>query len=111
MDIFYFLSQIERLCRERGITKAEFYKKAGITASAVSQWRKKKTVPAETTIQKIAEAFEVDVAILTGEKEKSAPETGDGLEEEFIWLFRDLSPEEKVREVAFLRERAAGRDK
>lgn len=68
MDIFYFLLQIDKLCRENKFTKAEFYKKADITASAVSQWRNEKTVPAEPTIQRIADIFGVDVSVLTGEQ-------------------------------------------
>lgn len=69
MDIIYFLAQIDRLRKERKMTKAEFYEKASVTASAVSQWRNEKTVPAETTIQRIADLFGVEVSFLTGQKE------------------------------------------
>ena len=88
MDIFYFLSQIDSLCRKRKMKKAEFYKKADITASAVSQWRNKKTVPADTTIHRIAEVLGVDVSVLI--KKKPAPEIGGGMEEELIRMFRLL---------------------
>lgn len=57
MDIFFMLSQIDKLCRKHHMTKAEFYEKVGVTASAVSQWRNGKTEPAETTIHRIADLF------------------------------------------------------
>lgn len=77
MDVFYLISQIDKLCRERKMPKAKFYEMAGITASAVSQWRNKKTVPAESTIQRIADVFCVDVDVLTGNKTKKAPTDGE----------------------------------
>ena len=77
MDIIYFLAQIDRLRKERKMTKAEFYEKADVTASAVSQWRNEKTVPAETTIQRIADLF-------------------DGMEEELIQIFRLLPDDLKA---------------
>lgn len=73
MDIIFFLSQIDRLRKERKLTKAEFYERADITASAVSQWRNEKTVPAETTIQRIADLFGVEVSFLTGEQKIPPP--------------------------------------
>lgn len=96
MDIIYFLSQIDRLRKNKKMTKAEFYEKAGITASAVSQWRNEKTVPAETTIQKIADLFNVDVNFLTGEQKNPASEIGDGLEGELIQFFRLLPDDLKA---------------
>lgn len=69
MDIIYFLAQIDRLRKDQKMTKAEFYEKADVTASAVSQWRNEKTIPAETTIQRIADLFGVEVSFLTGQKE------------------------------------------
>lgn len=78
MDIIYFLSQIDRLRMERKMTKAEFYEKAGITASAVSQWRHQITVPSENTIQRIANLFKVDVSFLTGNQKNPDPPTGAG---------------------------------
>ena len=79
MDIIFFLAQIDRLRKERKLTKAEFYEKADITASAVSQWRNEKTVPAETTIQRIADLFGVEVSFLTGEQKNPVPKTEDGI--------------------------------
>lgn len=75
MDIFFMLSQIDKLCREHHMTKAEFYEKVGVTASAVSQWRNGKTEPAETTICRIADLFNVDANFLTREQKNLAPKT------------------------------------
>ncbi len=113
MDIFYFLSQIDKLCREHKITKAEFYEKADITASAVSQWRKGKTVPAKSTVQRIADIFSVEVSVLTGEQKIPAPTQGeDGIDEaekNLIDLFRllpdDLKEDLLVQIEASLKRR------
>jgi len=96
MDIIYFLAQIDRLRKERKMTKAEFYEKADVTASAVSQWRNEKTVPAETTIQRIADLFGVEVSFLTGQKEIPPTEKVDGISKKDISLikwFHSLPPE------------------
>ena len=77
MDIFFMLSQIDKLCRKHHMTKAEFYEKVGVTASAVSQWRNGKTEPAETTIHRIADLFNVDVNFLTREQKNLALKTED----------------------------------
>ena len=81
MDIFFMLSQIDKLCREHHMTKAEFYEKVGITASAVSQWRNGKTEPAETTIYRIADLFNVDANFLTREQNNPDPQTGAGMDD------------------------------
>ena len=96
MDIIYFLAQIDRLRKERKMKKAEFYEKADVTASAVSQWRNEKTVPAETTIQRIADLFGVEVSFLTGQKEIPPTEKVDGMEEELIQIFRLLPDDLKA---------------
>ena len=80
MDIIYFLSQVDRLRIEYKMTKAEFYKAVDITASAVSQWRHKVTVPAENTIKRIADLFGVEPSFLTGEQKNPVPKTEDGIE-------------------------------
>ena len=96
MDIIFFLSQIDRLRKERKLTKAEFYERADITASAVSQWRNEKTVPAETTIQRIADLFGVEVSFLTGEQKNTAPISEDG-KAEILSIFESLSPERRSK--------------
>ena len=96
MDIIYFLAQIDRLRKERKMTKAEFYEKSGVTGSAFSQWRNVKTVPAETTIQRIADLFGVEVSFLTGQKEIPPTEKVDGISKKDISLikwFHSLPPE------------------
>lgn len=64
-------------------------------------------------LQKIADHFKVTVGFLMdGETDEKnpVPTNGDGLNEEFMKLFQALSPEEQVREIAYLRERVAGKD-
>lgn len=59
MDNLAFVLKCEALIRERGISKADFYKACDISSSAFSQWRKGKSTPAMTTVNRIAEYFKV----------------------------------------------------
>ena len=69
MDILGIITRIEGKLKERGIPKMEFYKRCGVSASAVSQWRKGKTNPSNETLQKIASELGVSYGYLTtGEK-------------------------------------------
>ena len=69
MDILGIITRIEGKLKERGIPKMEFYKRCGVSASAVSQWRKGKTKPSNETLQKIASELGVSYGYLvTGER-------------------------------------------
>lgn len=62
------LSQVDTICRKKGIKKADLYEQAGISAAAVSQWRTGKTTPSQTSIKNIAACLGVSVSELTGEE-------------------------------------------
>ena len=97
MDVFFLISQIDKLCRERKMPKAKFYELAGMTASAVSQWRNGKTVPAESTIQRIANVFDVGVDVLTGKETKKEPHVQEDIgpnKQAVLDLIDDLSEPE-----------------
>lgn len=107
MDILYFMSQIDKICREKKLSKAEFYNRVGISASAVSQWRTGKTAPSKENIQRIVEVLDVDISVLTGlQKEKPVPTTEDGRTEELLRLWNKLTPERQEKFLAVLRELA-----
>lgn len=67
MDTLSFISKYEEILKERRIPKMQFYKNCGITDAAVSQWRKGKTNPAMTTINKISVYLGVPISYLLGD--------------------------------------------
>ena len=112
MDTLGFISRYESVLKIKKIPKMRFYKECGISDAAVSQWRKGKTNPAMTTINRIAEYIGVSPEyLLTGEQKNPAPMDGDGKSLEFLMLFNQLSPEDQDRELAYLRERVIVQDK
>lgn len=69
MDILSIITRIEEKLKENGIPKMAFYKRCGVSASAVSQWRKGKTKPSNETLHKMASELGVSYGYLTaGEK-------------------------------------------
>lgn len=74
MDTLAFISKYEEILKERRIPKMQFYKSCGISDAAVSQWRKGKTNPAMTTINKISVYLGVPIAYLLGDSK-----TQDGM--------------------------------
>lgn len=73
MDTLAFISKYEAILKEKKILKMQFYKDCEITDAAVSQWRKKKTKPAMTTISRIADYLGVTVGYLLGLEQKETP--------------------------------------
>lgn len=70
MDTLAFISRYEAILKHKQIPKMQFYKDCEITDAAVSQWRKKKTKPAMTTISRIADYLGVSVGYLLGADEE-----------------------------------------
>ena len=89
VEILEMLARIDVLLNKKSISHADFYAGVGLTAGALSLWRKGKTKPRITTIEKIASYLDVSVAYLLGqEKEKvTTPQNGD-LDEESMELIR-----------------------
>lgn len=104
--------RIKEICKERGISLSKIEKEIGLGNGTIGKWGKNGRTPTYDRISAVAEYLEVSVSDLTGEEElkNPAPTNGDGLNEEFMKLFQALSPEEQVREIAYLRERVAGKD-
>ena len=65
--------RILKIIKEKNITQAEFAKRAGISSSTVSEWKKKKTNPSADKIMDICLALEVTPEELL---------TGSGVDEE-----------------------------
>lgn len=131
MSILY--ERLLALCEDRGISGYRMSKDNGIALSLMTDLKmgRKKGISAEVA-NKLASYFGVTVGYLLGtepeplltldlgdselssgtETEKApAPLPEDEREAEFLKLFRELSEAEQDRELAFLRERAAGKDK
>lgn len=58
------LERIKELCSEKGISQRQLQRDLGLSVSTVSSW--KKAVPSVTTLQRVAEYFNVTVEYLTG---------------------------------------------
>lgn len=116
MDTLAIIKRIEIRLSEIGMTKAEFYKKSGISSASLSQWRTGKYKPSEKNLAKAAEVLGVSYSyLLNGVEEKEiAPTTAgksDVLDEVDIAFYNhfkelDEDQQETVRDmVRVMRER------
>lgn len=93
--------------------KKEFAQSIGYDGGdIVSMWINGSSKSYMGKLHEIAAVYHVSVEWLKGETDEKnpAPTNGDGPNEEFMKLFQALSPEEQLREIAYLRERVAGKD-
>ena len=124
--------RIEALCKQRNINITKLCKDAGIPRGNLTDLKMGRTVALSTkSLQKISTYFGIRMDYLLGtepeplltldlgnselssgpEAEKApAPLPEDEREAEFLKLFRELSEAEQERELAFLRERAGGKN-
>ena len=104
--------RIQEIRKERGIKQKELAAKLGIAANTLSQYETGSREPDIDTTKRIARELNVTIEELVGEqKEKPSGIFAGEREEEFMRLFRALPPEAQERELAYLRERAAGKGK
>lgn len=116
MDTLAIIKRIEIRLSEIGMTKAEFYKKSGISSASFSQWRTGKYKPSEKNLTKAAEVLGVSYSyLLNGVEEKEiAPTTAgksdvlDEVDIAFYGDYKELSEDDKatLRDMArIMRER------
>lgn len=116
MDTLAIIKRIEIRLSEIGMTKAEFYKKSGISSASFSQWRTGKYKPSEKNLVKAAEVLGVSYSyLLDGVEEKEiAPTTAgksdilDEVDIAFYGDYKELSEDDKatLRDMArIMRER------
>lgn len=99
----------KQLCKEKGVTQKQALTDMGLHRNAAQRWIT--GVPSPETLTTIAKYFgiTVDELLNIGKEEdnkKTAIQTDDGNEneKEFINLFLQLSPEEQLRELSYLRD-------
>ena len=103
-----FYDNYIRLCNSINKTPSAVAIEIGIAKPTVNRW-KNGSRPTDATLGKIASYFGVSTNVLLGKEEdnkKTAIQTDDGNEneKEFIRLFLQLSPDEQMRELSYLRE-------
>lgn len=103
-EILLLLSRIDYQLSSKGISYADFYSAVGVSASAVSKWRKGATRPRKTVIENIAQYLGVSVDYLMGlDSEKTAAPKGDGLSDgakRLIERYENASEEDRRRILA-----------
>ena len=87
--------QIEEILRKRGIKKAEFYAKTGVSAASFSHWRKNDHAPELKALKSINAFLGTNFGIAEI-KEKPAPSEGDG-QDEIIQIFSELEPSRRSK--------------
>ena len=107
-EILLMLSRIDYQLSSKGIPYADFYSAVGVSASAVSKWRKGATRPRKTVIENIARYLGVSVDYLMGlDTEKAATQKGGGhcpAAEETASFIDTLPPTEQERVKRMIRE-------
>lgn len=78
--------------------------------STVSIYECDKRKPSFEMLETIADFFNINMDTLVGNAVKPAPQKGNELDEEFIRLWRQLTPEQAERELAYLRSLVDGKD-
>lgn len=61
-----FYERFEWLCEEKGVTPTQAARDVGIRQSVVSMWKKRGSTPKGSTLNKLAEYFEVSTDYLLG---------------------------------------------
>lgn len=67
----------EQLLRKHGVTSYKVAKEAGVTQTALSNWKAGRSTPTTKTLQKIADYFGVTVDYLISGKNDSSEESGE----------------------------------
>lgn len=107
-EILLLLSRIDYQLSSKGISYADFYSAVGVSASAVSKWRKGATRPRKTVIENIAQYLGVSVDYLiglSGDDKKTAAPKGDGLSDgakRLVERYENASEEDRRRILAIV---------
>ena len=95
-----FWENYVRLCSDKNISPSAAGAAIGVTYAAVSKW-KKGAIPNGSTLQKIADYFNVSVASLLGEDETDVREKAEQNHEKILRLTE--SAEESLMQMFLLK--------
>ena len=94
-----FSNTLKTLMESNGMTNYRLAKVLGCSQSSIANWLDGKTKPSPDRLQAIADCFHVSVSELLGETKKApvVSDKGDrsAMEQEFIELYRRLTPDQK----------------
>lgn len=80
-----FTTILDRLLKEKGIPVAKMLEDCKIGKNQYTYWKKNNNIPNGTTLQKLADYFNVSVDYLLGnEKQNKLPDNADAIIEEFL---------------------------
>ena len=96
---------IRRLRKSMGLTQVQLAKRSGLSQSGISDIEKSVNNPSTETIRLIAAALGVSVSDLidTDISKETAPENGDSLKAEGVFILNGLSDDGLKQAVNYLR--------
>lgn len=96
---------IRHLRKRLGLTQVQLAKRSGLSQSGISDIEKSVNNPSTETIRLIATALGVPISDLidTNENKEAAPETGDSLKAEGVFILNTLSENGLKQAVNYLR--------
>jgi len=111
--VIYLYDNIKNRRLELGMSQEDLALKVGYSdRTSIAKIEAGKVDISQSKILAFADALNTTPSSLMGwDDEKPAPKTENELDEEFIRLWRRLTPEQAERELAYLRSLADGKDK
>ena len=99
--------------KECGLEQKDLAQRIGVHPQVITAWKnqEKPSKSYRKYVDSIAEILgTTSDYLLTGQKEKPAPQDEGGLDAELNWLLEDLTPEERKQVAAFAAGLKAGRE-
>lgn len=81
-----FYDKFVKLCVSIDKKPSAVAKEIGINKSTVTNWKNRGTTPTDAIVQKVADYFSIPVSDLSEEKENTANQTVDGLNQDYFLL-------------------------
>lgn len=100
--VFIFITRLDALIADKGISKAQFVRDLKLGKNAILYWRKG-NLPNSATLDAIAEYFDVTTDYLLAKTniKKTALVSESGLDYEIIRLFESLPPADQAKMIEY----------